>query len=408
MKNYLYERLRPEKKGSDSSVRHLNPLLLFILIYIAYNGIGLIDTPWTIAGAYDKTLCWELFLTGLAGASVALVFWGGHREYRIEPIIRRRTSRQLTALFFLMFTACLASAIFMTGGIPLFAGEERFGNSALAFNLIQLYGFWALVRTISSMETGRRVRYFHPILYMAGALCFGYRTPILIFVFVIFVYLITFKVSRGKGVVLGFCAILSIVIFSAVFAAYRVSQSYDFVIFFKNIDFRYINDHKYLLPFVPALAMFDFSQNTISTIGSALHEHMYGQLLISNYETFLPGKHWGARNIIGAITSARWIAGRPMSITPTLQGALYVDFGYVGVFFGFFLIVAIVGNLWRLTEKWSAVGKFSFCYLLTLSIMAIHNGYWDAGFVFFLFFLLIIRIFDLLKTMSSRKVGGAG
>jgi uncharacterized membrane protein len=132
---------------------------------------------------------------------------------------------------------------------------------------------------------------------------------------------------------------------------------------------------------------------------------MYGGLFISNYETFLPGKHLGARNIIGGLTGARWVAGRPMSITPTLQGALYVDFGYIGVFVGFCLIAFGISYLWKKAQQWGALGKFSFCYLLTLSIMAVHNGYWDVGFVFFLFFLCIIRIYDALKA-SLRSARG--
>ncbi|HEX2948813.1 MAG TPA: hypothetical protein VHV83_04490 [Armatimonadota bacterium] len=389
-----------EDRSVMSRVKRVNPLVLFLVVYLGYNVTGLIDTPWTLSNIYDKSLCWNLFLTGLSGFVVAAVIFRQRCRRQIETALRRRTSLQLTIFFFLVFSACLLSTILLSGGIPLFLGEERFGNSALAFNVAQLYGFWVLVRLISDIEHGAKISPLQSTVYLIGVLCFGYRTPILIFAFVILVYLIAFRVSVQKAVVLGIIAILAIVGFAAIFAAYRVSQNYDLVLFFKNIDFRFINDHKYLLPFVPALAMFDFSQNTVSSIGSALHEHMHGQLFLSNYETFLPGKHWGARNIIGSLTGARWVAGRPMSITPTLQGALYVDFGYIGVFIGSFAISAGISMLGRLARNFGALGKFSFCYLLTLCIMAVHNGYWDVGFVFFVLFIVIIRVFDSIRAIS--------
>ncbi|CAB3806647.1 hypothetical protein LMG28688_06375 [Paraburkholderia caffeinitolerans] len=403
----LIKRLANEgelRRSAETGLKRVNPFILFLGIYTAYNIIGLIDTPWTIRGTYDKVLCWKLFVTGLIGFLLAFVFFRGVEKKTVTPMLRQRRSRQLTIFFLLIFIVCLLLTILTSGGIPLFMGEERFGNSAIAFNLIQFYGFWVLVRLISDFENNKKISVIQIAVYIAGVLCFGYRTPVLVFFLVIYVYQIVFRMPRKKAFLFGFVAIFAITGFAAIFAAYRVSQSYDLVTFFGNIDFRYVNDHKYLWPFVPALAMLDFSQNTVSSIGSALHQYMYGGLFISNYETFLPGKHWGARNIIGELTSARWVAGRPMSITPTLQGALYVDFGYIGVFTGFFIISAGIGFFWKKAKRWGALGKFGFCYLLTMSIMSVHNGYWDAGFVFFLIFIGVIRCFDLIKGRSVRFV----
>jgi hypothetical protein len=77
-----------------------------------------------------------------------------------------------------------------------------------------------------------------------------------------------------------------------------------------------------------------------------------------------------------------------------------VDFGYIGVFIGSFAISAGISMLGRLARNFGALGKFSFCYLLTLCIMAVHNGYWDVGFVFFVLFIVIIRIFDSIRAIS--------
>lgn len=53
-----------------------------------------------------------------------------------------------------------------------------------------------------------------------------------------------------------------------------------------------------------------------------------------------------------------------MSITPTLQGALYVDFGCLGVFLGFFVIALCIARFHSYVIKKAVLAKFSFCYLI--------------------------------------------
>jgi oligosaccharide repeat unit polymerase len=395
----------PASGTRRSALRHMNPWTLVLCVYIAYNLPGLIDMPWSIANAYDKSLCWTLFgiaLLGLVlGYAVSGIAASGRAPSRARPL-QPRTSKQLTCVFFVLFAGCVVFEIVGNRGIPLLMGESRFGNSALVSNLAPLYGFWLMIRTISDLESGRKVDFVQPLIYLAGILLLGYRSPVLAFVTVCYVYFVIFRVSGRKAVVVSLIAAGALIGFAATMALFRVAQSYDVERFFTNIDFGFIGEHRYLLPFVPALSMFDASQNTIATLGSSMREHLYGGLLLSNFETFLPGKHWGARNIVGDLVGARWIAGRPMSITPTLQGALFVDFGYIGVFAGFFGIALCVARLYAYASRNGVLARFSFCYLLTLVLMSIHSGYWDVNFVFFLLFLIAIRIFDHLKSMARR------
>jgi hypothetical protein len=388
------------------ALRHMNPWTLVLCVYIAYNLPGLIDMPWSIKDAYDKSLCWDLFGIGLLGLVLGYAVSGiassGRAVLRARPL-QPRTSKQLTCVFFALFAGCVVFEILANRGIPLFMGESRFGNSALVSNLAPLYGFWLMIRTISDIESARKVDLVQPVVYIAGILLLGYRSPVLAFVTVCYVYYAIFRVSGRKAAILSLVAACALLGFAATMAFFRVAQSYDVERFFTNIDFRFVGEHRYLLPFVPALSMFDASQNTIATLGSSMHDHLYGGLLLSNFETFLPGKHWGARNIVGDLVGARWIAGRPMSITPTLQGALFVDFGYVGVFAGFFGIAFGVARLHAYALRCGVLARFGFCYLLTLVLMSIHSGYWDVNFVFFLLFLVAIRIFDHLKSLSCRS-----
>ncbi|CAB3751954.1 oligosaccharide repeat unit polymerase [Paraburkholderia humisilvae] len=389
-----------------TAVRHMNPWTLVLCVYTGYNLPGLIDMPWSLPDAYRKDLCWKLFAIGLLGLLLGCLLAGitsrnraSHRAQSIQP----RTSKQLTCLFFALFAGCVVFEIAANRGVPLLMGESRFGNSALVSNLAPLYGFWLLIRTISDVETGRKPDLVQPVIYLAGVLLLGYRSPVLAFVTVCYVYFVVFRLSGRKALLLSLVAACALVGFAATFALFRVAQSYDVERFFTNIDFRFIGEHRYLLPFVPVLSMLDASQNTIATLGDAMREHLYGSLLLSNFETFLPGKHWGARNIIGDLVGARWIAGRPMSITPTLQGALYADFGYTGVFAGFFGIAFCVVRLHAYAWRNGVLARFSFCYLLALVLMSIHSGYWDVNFVFFLLFLIVIRVFDHLKSLSYRS-----
>lgn len=396
----------PASGGRRSALRHMNPWTLVLCVYIAYNLPGLIDMPWSIANAYDKSLCWTLFGIGLVGLVLGYVVSGiassGRAPSRVRTL-QPRTSKQLTCMFFVLFAGCVVFEIAGNRGIPLLMGESRFGNSALVSNLAPLYGFWLMIRTISDLESGRKLDFMQPLIYLAGILLLGYRSPVLAFVTVCYVYFVIFRVSGRKAALVSLVAACALIGFAATMAFFRVAQSYDVERFFTNIDFRFIGEHRYLLPFVPALSMFDASQSTIATLGRSMHDHLYGGLLFSNFETFLPGKHWGARNIVGDLVGARWIAGRPMSITPTLQGALFVDFGYPGVFAGFFGIASGVARLHAYALRNGVLARFSFCYLLTLVLMSIHSGYWDVNFVFFLLFLIAIRIFDHLKSLACRS-----
>jgi hypothetical protein len=381
--------------------RHLVPVFVFTAAFFAYNALGIFDAPWMVPNAYDKSLCWGLFLTGLAGLGCGALI--GKVVVRIRPRRTRahpRTSKQLSFVFLVLFLGCIGFAVVSSGGIPLFQGETRFGNSALISNLAPFYGFWVLVRMISDTEQGRHINPFPALLYMVGVVILGYRSPVLSFVLTWTCYLIFFRFSRRRAIWAGLGIGLAMLAFAASIALFRVSQNYDAIRFFANIDARFIADHPYALPLIPALSMFDFSQYTISMLGQALHQPMYGELLFSNFETLLPGKHWGARNIVGSLTGARWVAGRPMSITPTLQGALFVDFREIGVFAGFLVLAVAIRASHALAISGSALARFGFCALFAMTLMAIHAGYWDVNILFVGVFVLALKLFDRLKSFS--------
>lgn len=403
MKIRLGKRKTGANRGWVVPRKRLNPLLTFIGAFVIYNLLGLIDVPWNIAGTYSKVAPWAMFFTALAALGLTyFLFAFGKRK--ITPSTKVRGSPSLLGYVLLgIFGVCLAVSIVTNGGIALFLGEARFSNSAVLYNFAQMYGLWVLMSTINQVERGRKIKKIPIAVYVVGITAFGYRSPALVFAIVLATYILLYRIESKKAMKFG--AVLGVVFIaaSAMFSGYRVAQDYDIQKFFKNIDFQYLDAHPYFTPLVPALAMFDYSQVTVSEVEHNLRDFKNGGLFLSNYETFLPGQHWGARNIVGDIVGARWVSGRPMSITPTLQGALYIDFGYVGLFIGMFLIGMMIAILYRLSLTGTSRTRFVFSYVFALSVMSIHNGYWDAVFVFFLVFLGLVKIFDGLKSMHPKQ-----
>ncbi|MNC02150.1 hypothetical protein D3C76_308240 [compost metagenome] len=399
---------KKQKLSSDpKSTKKLHPLLLFIGAYCTYNILGLLNMPWSLQGAYSKDLPWSLFIIGLAGCVTGYILFGRKKAPLKYAKLRSSKSKTLGAFFLLIFISCIAFTIITNKGIPLLLGEARFTNSAIIFNLAPLFGFWIMFRYISDLNIKKKPKKAPVIFYCAGIIIFGYRAPALIALLTIYFYYTTFEFDKNKTIKHAAITATAFITLSAIFSGYRISQEYELSDFFKNVDFQYVNEHKYVAPLVPVLSMFDFSQQTISSIGTNLKSHMYGALFLSNYEALLPGSHWGARNIVGDLTDARWVNNRPMSITPTLQGALYIDFSYAGVFFGFFIIATAICLIKSYATNGSALFKFSFCYLFTLSLLSIHSGYWDISILFYCLFLAIIKIYDLLKKTFPKQLSFA-
>lgn len=392
-----------KKTDDNKPIKHLKPATIFIFAYATYNLLGLINFPWLITDAYDKSVPWTIFIAGLLGLLMGNIFWSRIKPTTLPKPKKPFKGKPLGFLFFSIFVICLLITIINSKGVPLLLGEGRFENSAVLFNAAQIYGFWVFLKALSSYEAGRKIKKAPIIIYAIGILMFGYRSPILTLALVLTTYLICFKLNRIKAYRISMIGAFLLITLSSIFSGYRVSQDHDTSAFFKNVDMDYVSKHSYIAPLVPALSMFNFSQETISTAAKNLKEPMYGELFLSNYKAFLPGSHWGARNTVGELVGARWVNGRPMSITPTLQGALFIDFGVTGVFIGAFLIIGIIGLLKRHADRGGALEKLIFCYFMTLSIMSIHNGYWDITFLFLIMFALSIFIYKRIYPPHNLK-----
>src|SRR5690606_12506284 len=179
----------------------------------------------------------------------------------------------------------------------------------------------------------------------------------------------------------------------------RVSQDYDVERYFRNIDSKYIDNNVFLKPYMSTLSVFRYDQEVVTTlIKKTKGNHYYGELAVSNILTLLPGAQLGARNKIGEIIEARKFPdGKPWSITPTLQGALYVDGGMPVVFIGFFILAALIEFLKKfMISRKDPFSVVLYALLAVNSVMLIHTGYFDV-LVFILIGLILILQFITMR-----------
>jgi oligosaccharide repeat unit polymerase len=229
----------------------------------------------------------------------------------------------------------------------------------------------------------------------------GYRSPLIILAcgsLIVFIVVRNDFQNKYKQVftIRNILIFLGIIILMSSISSYRVSQKYETRKFFRNIDMDYVDEHTFIKPFMPTLAVFRYDQEMIiKLIEKTKYAPLKGKLAVSNFITILPGEQLGARNIIGELVGARKQAdGKPWSITPTLQGALFVDGGYLAVFIGFFLLAACI----EYTKKLMFSRKDPFSVVLyTLfainSLMLIHTGYFDFIFFFLIVAMILLRFF---------------
>ncbi|MFD2434234.1 oligosaccharide repeat unit polymerase [Mesonia maritima] len=292
-------------------------------------------------------------------------------------------------------------------GIIIMQGDKRF----ITFSYTNLFIYTAIITTIvySAILLQEKLRFtkrflFFLFLQSLFVLSMGYRSPLIILiggVVIVFLIIDNGYFNNIKKFFTPDKLLILIVAFTTMSAIsyYRVSQQYDPNKFFKNIDFNNLEDKPYLKPIMPTLAVFRYDQQVIlKLIEETENNHLFGKLAITNFLTILPGKQLGVRNKIGEIVDARKLPdGTPWSITPTLQGALFVDGGYIAVYIGFFIVGFFAEFLKKLmVSKKDPFTITIYSLFIINTLMLIHTGYYDL-----LFFILLVLII-LLKFITYR------
>lgn len=397
------------------NIKALPYLRLFLVAFLFVNLVGIINFPF-YKEKMDNGVLYLLVLLGLIG------FTSGTILTRIIKIKFSPTKGTFKPhiLKFIFWTSNIFSFVLilathaMNGGIIILMGAARFKTISYTNIFIYLGIITTLLFFSSELLANKRVKLWH-IAFIAiqslSVLSLGYRSPLiilaggcaLIFLIVRNDFQNRFKnVFSFRNVIIG----ISLLALMSYISSYRVSQQYDVRRFFKNVDFNYLDDHRYLMPFMPTLAVFRYDQEVVKKLVEKTEDdHYYGYLAIANFLTVLPGEQLGVRNIIGGIVDARKLPdGKPWSITPTLQGALFVDWGFSGVFFGFFVLGGIIEYLKKRMKSKKTPFSIALYVLVTINaLMLIHTGYLDVVFFILLgvIFLLDIAVMRIKYTVPK-------
>lgn len=392
-----------ESKISDVHVKPLPYLRIFLLVFLAFNLIGIVNFPFYREKIENAELYLLVFL-GIFGF-VAGTFFIRSIRFKFAPP-KGRLKRPLFNLMFvstnLISFLLISYTHVINGGIIIMMGNARFTN----YSITTLMVYVAIITTMLSFadhllrNKKANVYFLSFILFQAlTVLSLGYRSPLIILVVgsaILFIVVRNDYQNRFKNI-FGFKNVVFFLLLVALMSAissYRVSTTYNLQGFFRNIDFDYLEKHPYLKPYMSTFAVFRYDQEVVKKIILKTEDYpYYGKLAMSNFLTLLPGEQLGARNMVGELIDAhRQPDGKPWSITPTLQGALFMDFGYVGVVFGFILLAAVLEFLKMISRaKKDPFLLVIYALFAINSLMLVHTGYFDVTFFILLAFILIVR-----------------
>lgn len=397
-------------KNENIYIKPFPYLTIFLLLFLALNFLGIFNFPFYTKNIVIAPLL-NLVLIGLAGF-VSGTFLIRILKISFRPLKGTYKPHILKSIFLVAFLASLVLVFWAnlkSGGIILLMGTQRFSGSTF----ITLFVYIGIVATclyfahllLNNEKIKKRHLAFF-ILQAFAALSMGYRGPLVVLIgscFMIFFIVRNDHYNKYKNVFsirYGLIFLAGIILMSTI-STFRVAQQYNVRKFFRNINMDYVNKHPYLKPYISTLSVFRYDQEVVTTlIEKTENKHLYGELAMANLLTVLPGMQLGARNKIGEIIEARKFPdGRPWSITPTLQGALFVDGGRIFVFLGFFLLAALIDYLKKMMVfKGDPFSIVLYVIIAVNSLMLIHSGYFDV-----LVYILVLIVF-VIKFLVMRII----
>lgn len=383
-------------------------LRIFLLLFIVINFIGIINFPF-YTDKLDYKPLFTLVLVGFFGFLLGTLLIR-FINFNIRPAKGTFKPKLFIFIFWISFILSHLLIIYThisNRGIILFLGSERY----TAYTIITLFSYTSIILLLlyfaylqlNNKKIGKEIIILF-LIQGLSAISMGYRTPFLILfscAFLIFIVVRNNYHSKYKNLFSPKYILLFLILVMAMsyISTFRVSQDYDVERYFRNIDSKYIDNNVFLKPYMSTLSVFRYDQEVVTTlIKKTKGNHYYGELAVSNILTLLPGAQLGARNKIGEIIEARKFPdGKPWSITPTLQGALYVDGGMPVVFIGFFILAALIEFLKKfMISRKDPFSVVLYALLAVNSVMLIHTGYFDV-LVFILIGLILILQFITMR-----------
>ena len=389
---------------NDSKIIPFPFVRTFLLIYLIFNLIGLINFPFYKNELDDNSNIY-LFIVGLLGSIFGVITFRKLKIFNNSSNEIKNKSKNIFTLFaitfFLAFFFIVLTNV-LSGGVIVLSGDKRFASFAVT-NLV-IYSSIVMTHVYFSNRLLRNkkvtwLNFLFLIFLSFLIISLGYRSPVITLLgsfFVIF-YSIRNKFQNDLKKIFTFKILASafaFLIIMSYIASFRVSQKWDIDKFYKNIDNEVINENIYLRPIVPVVSLIRYDQEVVGKLISETKDnYMYLGFAISNILTILPGEQLGARNIVGEMINARDTpSGKPWSITPTLQGAFFIDGGYIFTFIGFFLTVSFMEVLRKIIKIKRDPFYLALYGLMVVAVLkSIHTGYFDVSMYITIFTLFVFR-----------------
>ncbi|MCI4673457.1 oligosaccharide repeat unit polymerase family protein [Candidatus Mycolicibacterium alkanivorans] len=272
--------------------------------------------------------------------------------------------------------------VIQLGGLPLLAGDQRLGSSGYLTTL--MFGFIvALAITGGHALANRRWDLVVWCVLGSGLLILlGYRTFILMPLGALFFTARNLGLARLRMRWWVFGCLLMYGLSWLAFYRFGAGKEAMFRMLFRlGMPAEYV-------PFIPVWVTPREGTGVFAILVQKFpHTWNYqdGQLLMSAFATMLPGKQEGPR-----LKIAEYIEGRPgITITPSILGQPYVDWGIGGVLVLMFVVGFVLKSLWiwqASSLTWAP--RVASAYVLTFLLLDIHSGILDVPLIASALFLL--------------------
>lgn len=348
-------------------------MTIFTVAYSVYFAIGAINVV-PLRGEVDSNalLVAALGLLGLlSGASCSRIVTSRWKttitlNYS-EPPGHKALARAAGTIGLL----ATSSILWIQSGIPLFLGDARHQIPGL----LSLLAYGLVIASVLVGGTGVVAGSLR--LLLLSALCaalavlMGYRTMSVLAFATVFIFglLIGKYRLRVFHVIIGSCLLFAL----SWIAVFRFNAGTDAWI----NQFRVLGLPEELVPYIPVwatpregVAVF----NMLLQIFPDQLAHTDGSVLWSEFTSLLPGGQEGPRLMI-----ASYIGGRDgITITPSIIGQPYVDFGLFGVvvFMGAVGFLLQASDFWqRRSQSWAP--PMAYAFGLSALLASIHSGLLD-------------------------------
>jgi len=382
------------------------PFFFYPLFFVIYFGIGSINLG-VVRGLVEVNSVAPYMVLGMAcyfgGAflgRLSVANSGRPGDYSIDSREPSQVWRWAAlGVMLLALTGWCVQALFY--GLPIFGGASRFATRGYLLLLVRLGWVAALLRFIP-MVLKRKF----PLPVLAGwfgtsaFLCatLAFRTPMLMLALTVLVVTYYGTSVGGTRILLSLCLLAAIM--SGLWVLRRGGLE-EGETSYGDLLSRF--DVPAELGAVAPIWM-QFREGT-GLFAQAVEKRMAGvtggYLLVSDAVTALPGKQAAGGEIVRDLFGGTGEGG----LTPSILGAMYLDFGAIGIAVSLAGLGFILGLIHRLTVRTGDIGLLlMYAYVLAVAVHWTHRGVFSVSYVFNFIVLGLV----VLAARSSTGCASSG